>query len=157
MSDPSGMEHEQRQALLGLALNLSPGPGAAAADVTLARARLTSAVEEGQDVGTIAASVLLEANQLGKTATDIRNSQPGANRAFLSGLPTTLEANGGVPVWAHGMVVSAVAPPMLTVDRLPTQLHWIDPLVQMSMVRADDPTVLVTIDLPLRSRPGRSF
>ncbi|WP_426611292.1 hypothetical protein [Bradyrhizobium sp. McL0616] len=102
--------------------------------------------------------MLLEPNQLGKTATkDIRSSQPGANRAFLSGLPATLEADGGVPEWAHGMVVSAVAPPMLTVDRLPAQLRWIDPLVQMSVVRADDPTVLATIDLPLRSRPGRSF
>jgi hypothetical protein len=55
------------------------------------------------------------------------------------------------------MVISVVTPPMLTVDRLPAQLHWIDPLVQTSVVRGNDATVLASIDLPLLSRPGRSF
>jgi hypothetical protein len=158
MSDPSVSDQDQKRALLEITSAFSPGRGAVAADLAQMQSKLTSAIAGGQPADSVAAAVLLDPRQLGTTApTSSTIGTAGAKRAFFSGIPTALGADGGVPDWAHGMVGSAVTPPMLTVDELPAQLYWIDPLAQTSVIRANGPQVLIYIDLPLLSRPGRTF
>src|SRR5947209_1218767 len=83
-----------------------PGPEATQADVAAAHSRLTYAVAAGQTAASVTENALVDPRQL--TSAPIRGTVPGPNRAFISGLPTTLFADGGVPAWAHGMRAPAV-------------------------------------------------
>jgi hypothetical protein len=155
MGNPPASTKANQAALSSLLANLVCSPEASPADVELTQARITSAVQAGQAATSIAASVLLHPQQLGSmTGTAVGGH--ANDRMFLSGLPATLAADGGVPAWAHGMASPAVAPAMHTIDGLPAQLHAIDLIVQPTLVRAGDPEVLLSLDLhPLSS--GRSF
>jgi hypothetical protein len=131
------------------------GPEATQADVAAAHSRLTYAVAAGQTAASLTENTLIDPRQL--ASGPVSGTAQGPNRAFVSGLPTTLVAGGGVPGWVHGMRAPAVTPPMHTVDGLPTQLHWIDPLVQMTLVRFGRTDVLLSVPLPMFSPAGRSF
>jgi hypothetical protein len=155
MSDPYVRAQNPEIPLPSLVANLQPGPETTSADVALAHAKLASAVVSGQAAGSIAGAALLDPQQLG--SGPVSGGVSDSNRVFLAGLSATLFADGGVPDWAHGMVASAVTPTMLTVDGLPAQLHQINPLVQTTLVRAGDPEVLLSLDLPSSSVKGRSF
>jgi hypothetical protein len=134
---------------------LVPGSEATPADVAKAHARLASAMAAGQTVESIVGSALLGPRPT--LSGPIGRTPRGPNRVFLSGLPATLNSDGGVPDWAHGMLAPAVTPNMLTVDGLPVQLLGIDPLAQMTLIRDGRTEVLLSLPLLLPGPSNRSF